>query len=122
PRSTEPAWTGRNFLDDGGRSLLLGRSEGVRYAAKIGSDAVYMAMTVYPTAVEALVLAGLVHRSPDVAWQLVVMHLESALAATFATLTSQAFVGRGRPLIEPCVGNPGYDLMCGTSQLSRSFV
>ncbi len=120
--SKEPNFTGRNFLDDGVRDVLRGRSDTLRDSAKGMGDGIYIGLTVYPTVVEALLLSGLVHRNWDVTAQLVVMHLESALFAGVVTLATQNYVGRARPLVEPCAADPGYDPMCNTTQLRKSFI
>ena len=121
PGTKNPAWTGRNKLDDAGRDTLRFSSSTGRAWARHVSDTLYIGLTLYPAVVESLVLAGLVHKSPEVAWQLFMIYGETALTSGLITVASQGFVERRRPLVDECVRNPGYDPMCNTKQLSRSF-
>lgn len=121
PGTTDPAWTGRNGFDDAGRRALRISSSSGRAWARGVSDVLYIGLTVYPAAIESLLLARLVHKSPDVAWQLFMMYGETALSSGVVTIAAQGLGSRRRPLADECAKDPGYDPMCGTKQLSRSF-
>ncbi|RYE93307.1 MAG: phosphatase PAP2 family protein [Myxococcales bacterium] len=121
PGTTDPAWTGRNDLDDAGRRALRIASPTGRAWARGVSDVLYIGLTIYPAAIESLLLARLVHKSPDVAWQLFMMYGETALSSGVLTIGAQGLGSRRRPLADECDKDPGYDPMCGTKQLSRSF-
>jgi len=121
PGEREPSWTGRNGFDDAVRDGLRGTTPGMRAFAGTTSDIFYVSLTLYPAVVESLVLAGIVHKSKDVAFQLFMIYGESALSAGVLTVASQGLVGRGRPLVDECARDAGYDSMCGSRQQSRSF-
>lgn len=119
--SREPKWTGRNGFDDGARDALRAGTAGQRSFAGVTSDVTWIGLTLYPAAVESLVLAGLVHKKWDVAFRLFMLYGEAGLSAGIATVLSQGLVYRARPLAAECARDAGYDPMCETKQLSRSF-
>jgi membrane-associated phospholipid phosphatase len=119
--SVSPAWTGRNAFDDGARDLLRGRSRATRRTAGITSDALWIGLTLYPAAVESLLLAGIVHGKSAIAFDLFMIYGESALSAGVLTVLAEGLAYRARPLASACEGDAAYDPMCGTTQLSRSF-
>lgn len=120
--SRTPKWTGRNGFDDGLRDGLRAGTRGQRAFAGVTSDVLWIGLTLYPPVVESLVLAGLAHRRWDAAFRLFMVYGEAGLSAGVATVLTQGLVYRARPLAEECARDPGYDPMCDTKQLSRSFI
>ncbi|MDB4946519.1 MAG: hypothetical protein JWP97_6053 [Labilithrix sp.] len=121
PGKTNPTWLGRNGFDDAARRAFAGRSSTTRKAASTASDILYVSLTLYPAAIEALVLAGIVHKSKDVAFQLFMIYGEAALTSGLVSVAAQGLAYRGRPLVLGCRQDGGYDAICGTKQESRSF-
>ena len=122
PGSTAPKWTGRSGFDDGARDLLRGGSRGQRAFAGTMSDVLWIGLTLYPAVVESFVLAGLVHKKPDLAFRLFMIYGEAGLSAGVITVLTQGLAYRGRPLADECARDGGYDPMCNSKQLSRSFI
>ena len=122
PGKTDPTWLGRNDFDDGARRVFAGRSTATRKVASTASDVLYVSLTLYPALVESLLLAGIVHRSKDVAFQLFMIYGEAALTSGLVTVATQGLAYRGRPLVLGCREDDGYDAICGTKHESRSFL
>jgi len=122
PGKTRPTWLGENDFDGGARRSFAGRTSATRKVASTASDVLYISLTLYPAAVESLVLAGIVHHSSDVAFQLFMMYGEAALTSGLVSVAGQGLGYRGRPLVLGCRDDAGYDAICGTKQESRSFI
>lgn len=94
-RSTEPLWTGDFLLDFTVADALA--TEGVwRDVWVTAGDILFYAAMVHP-AFDALVIAGLIHGSWDVAWQLLWIDLVAFAIATPLVWLGKHFITRVRP-------------------------
>lgn len=122
PGTRRPASGWQNGFDDGVRDRLRGRSETARAVADRTSDALYLTLTVYPGIVEPWLIAALGHKKPDVGLELFMIYGEAALSSGLVTVLTQGAMERARPMQDECARDPGYNTMCESRQISRSFV
>lgn len=101
---SEHAYRGALPLDEEVRSGLRADSAATRSAVKTASDVSVAVVATYPVVVEGVFNAGLYRESPEVAGQLVLIHLEAAALAAALTGVSKVLTSRERP----------YGRLCGT--------
>jgi PAP2 superfamily protein len=115
-------WHGGILFDDAVRNGLRLHSKEARARADEVSDAIYYGLLAYPFVVDAAIVAGGVHRSGDVALQLMAMDLE-AFAFSGAIALSAEKIGRVRPEERECRSDPNYSDACDKpAQLNASFM
>ncbi len=110
------------LFDEGVRNSLRFDSLNARYAARDLSD-VFLSMEItWPIAVDALVLAAGVRRSPDVAWEMAVIDAEAIALSTALQQVTTFLVSRPRPYVENCGSQLSPDLNdCVRNGRYRSF-
>jgi membrane-associated phospholipid phosphatase len=109
------------LLDDPVRDVIRAKTpEGRETAARI-SDYLYWGMFAYPVIVDSGIVAGLIHRDFDVAWETGMASIQAQGASGLVSVWSLALVGRERPLGRGCAEDPNYDPACGTSTEVQSF-
>jgi membrane-associated phospholipid phosphatase len=120
PLPPQAKWQGNNFVDDTLRDWLVADSrDGRTRAGRIG-DALWLGGTAVPFVVDLPVVL-LVHRRPQVAWQLLMMDLEANAIAGFINNALFYEVGRGRPSYASCAADPSYDQLCNATGNNASF-
>jgi membrane-associated phospholipid phosphatase len=117
PRS-EPLWQSDILLDAQARSLLGAHTEQGRERASSVSDYMVLGLSLYPFAIDALVVAGAVHGNFDVALQLGLIGLQGVLLARLVNGLTKNLVGRARPDKGRCA--EGDALACGSE--NESFI
>ena len=115
---SEPRWQKAVFLDDGARSMLAARNEGGRRIASSASDFLALGLVVYPFAIDTLLVAGVLHGSPDVAMQMGLIGLQAVLLTALVTDLTKELVGRARPDSGRCAA--GEQAACGSN--TESFL
>jgi len=115
-------WHGGILFDDAVRDALRLHGKAARSRAGAVSDAIYYGLLAYPLVVDAGLVAGGIHRSGDVAGQLMAMDLE-AFAFSGAIALSAEKLGRVRPEERECRKDSSYGADCGEpAQLNASFM
>jgi membrane-associated phospholipid phosphatase len=114
-------WEGGILFDDAVRSAIRFQTKDARATAAKVSDAVYYGLLAYPF-VDAAVVAGGIHRSGDVAVQMMAMNLESFAFTGAIALTAEK-LGRVRPEARGCKTDAAYGPDCANpAQLNASFM
>ena len=116
--STSPRWRSGILLDRQASTLLGAESEPGRERASAVSDYLGMALVLYPFAIDSLLVAGLLHGSYDVAFQMAMIGLQGMLLAKLITGLTKDLVGRARPDAGGC--QTGHELACATQ--NESFI
>jgi membrane-associated phospholipid phosphatase len=115
-----PAWKGGVLFDDSVRGWLRAETpEGRARAGKV-SDTLWLGGSAYPFVVD-LPLVLLVHRQPDVAWQMLMMNLEAYAVAGFLNRVMHFNLGRARPSYDECQQDARYDALCGSTGNNAAF-
>ncbi len=104
------------------RRALRFDSLNARYAALDLSD-VFLSMEItWPFAIDALVVAAGVRRSPDVAWEMAIIDAEAVALTTAVHQITSLIVSRPRPYLETCGTELSPDLnLCVRNGRYRSF-
>lgn len=120
----DPRWTAPLPLDRETRALLVSHSIAEREAVSRASDAMFISMMVYPVAIDALLVAGAIHRDADVMGQMLLVDAEALALGLLASMITTRLVGRERPFVIECARDPTYAAGCGGDGLGRntSFV
>jgi hypothetical protein len=122
-------WRGGILFDDWARSVFYGSSLSAQSTASTVSDILYKGGTLAPFVVDVYLVTLSIHGNVDVAWQLLVMDLQSLSLAGLISLSAEHLVGRARPYTDQC-GTDGYTHdgsgsllanQCGTPNDNRSF-
>jgi membrane-associated phospholipid phosphatase len=110
------------LFDESVRDALRFDSLNARYAARDLSD-VFLSMEVtWPFAVDALIVAAGVRRSPDVAWEMAVIDAEAIALTTAVHQITTLLVSRPRPYLQSCGDELSPDLNdCVRNSGYRSF-
>jgi membrane-associated phospholipid phosphatase len=116
--SARARWQSDVLLDRQARSLFAAKSERGRELASTISDHMRTALVLYPFVMDALLVAGIVHGSPDVALQVAAISLQGMLLAKLVTALSKELAGRARPDAGEC--QTGSELACGKQ--NESFI
>ena len=114
PGQRTPHWTGGNAFDDSIRNAVRLRSSSALAVAWTAADVVGVSVVVLAVGVDSL-LVPLLRGSPDVAWQLTLMSLESYALSSLVSITLYDTVGRSRPSYGDCQGNPSANTDCHIS-------
>lgn len=111
-RPNTPRWTARNDFDDAVRdAFVLPTLEQRETVARI-TDVVMVSMIAFPVVVDAVISAGFIRQSSDVALQVALISAEPlSLALLVEVLTWQA--ARERPFVRECAADPDYARGCG---------
>jgi membrane-associated phospholipid phosphatase len=116
--ASEPRWNRPILLDATIRGWLRAESyDGRVLAAEVSNWTWYVSMA-WPF-VDAIAVALIADRNPDVAWQLSALGLQAFALSGFISLTSIKATARARPTRAECRADPGYHTLCG--QGLRSF-
>ena len=110
------------LFDESARRALRFDSLNARYAALDLSD-VFLSMEItWPFAIDALVVAAGVRRSPDVAWEMAIIDAEAVALTTAVHQITTLLVSRPRPYLETCGTELSPDLnLCVRNGRYRSF-
>lgn len=110
------------LFDASARRTLRFDSLNARYAALDLSD-VFLSMEItWPFAVDALVMAAGVRRSPDVAWEMAIIDAEAVALTTAVHQITALLVSRPRPYLQTCGDELSPDLnLCVRNGRYRSF-
>lgn len=119
-RTGRPLWRGGVLFDDAVQDALRLRSRPARERADRASD-VFWGLTHLVPAVDALVVALVVRRNLDVAWQLLALDAEALSVMAFASRAMHKTARRTRPSFERCREDRNYDRRCGATSGVASF-
>jgi membrane-associated phospholipid phosphatase len=114
----QPRWHASILLDNDARSLLVAGTEAGRKRASSISDVLVFGLAVYPFAIDTLLVAAGLHRSYDVAWQMMMIGVQSVMLSKLITGLTKHLAGRARPDYGRCTD--GNELACGST--TESFV
>jgi membrane-associated phospholipid phosphatase len=115
-------WEGGILFDDAVRDAILLRNRDDRQTAAKVSDDIYYALAAYPLVVDTALVTWGIHGAGDVAFQMMLINLESyALSGAIALTTEK--LGRVRPMGRECKSDPHYDGKCESpAHLNASFL
>lgn len=117
---SEPNWTGGILLDDGARSLMRLHTSGGRNTAAFISDMGFYSMMAYAVIIDPIVISA--GSEPELAYQLLIMHLEAIAVTGALSRPGQKLAGRERPFAHKCEEEPDYHKFCGGSLSPESFI
>lgn len=104
------------------RRILRFDSLNARYAALDLSDVFLSLEITWPFAIDALVMAAGVRRSPDVAWEMAIIDAEAVALTTALQQVTSLLVSRPRPYLQTCGDELSPDLnLCVRNGRYRSF-
>ena len=95
----ETDWGAVDF-DSRARDVLRLRNPAARTATRRISDGLFYGLIAYPLAIDALLVAA--PRDEDVAWQLMVVDLETMAVSGLLAVTLEHITGRERPYARYC--------------------
>jgi membrane-associated phospholipid phosphatase len=108
----EPRWRGGILFDDWvSERAALSSSDARRRIAEI-SNTMWYATQAFPLIVDAVLVAGVIRQSYDVAVQLALIDTLAMLTTGFLSRMLHVFVGRDRPTAAPCEEDSSYDSTC----------
>lgn len=125
----QPHWRGGILFDDWVRDSLGSQNRGTQQHAADISDYIFKGSLVIPSAIDIGVVTLGIHGRPDVAWQMLLINVQSFAIAGALSVGSEHLVGRARPYTADCGadgktrdknGQPLYNA-CGGSQDNLSF-
>jgi len=117
----EPRKTGGVLFDDAIRNMMVLGSNNTRQAFGLMSNVTLGIMATYPTVVDTAIVAWGVRRSPDVAWQMAMINLQSYALTSLFTGFLKRVADRERPVATVCADNPSYDDSCNNADKHYSF-
>lgn len=119
----EPRWSRTNTFDDSIHDDLALDNQHDRELAASVSDMMLNVLLAFPVIVDSLIVAGLLHRSEDVALQTALISGEVLTYAFLLQMLSR-HAARERPFVGECAGDPSYAAGCGGDGNARnaSFV
>jgi len=106
PAQAEPHWVGGILFDDAARDALRLRSPDALRASWALADGTGVMLVALSVVLDSLVIP-LARKSPDVAWQLLMMDAEAFTLNSLVTITSYDTIGRARPPYEDCTNHTG---------------
>ena len=129
PIQHEAHWRGGILFDDAVRSALRGKTAAIQSTASSVSDALYLGGTIGPLVIDNYFVTLSIHQNADVAFQMLVINMQSLGVSGLISLVAEHGAGRARPYTDKCDAQGHiYDdsgaLMtnhCGTSNDYRSF-
>jgi membrane-associated phospholipid phosphatase len=116
---TEADWTGPILMDRPLRNWLRADSAAGRSRANRWSNILLGASALQLALIDPWLVAGWIHRRPDVAWQLTVIDAEAFGLTELANQITKRLVSRERPYGEECNGKIGPS--CASSGRYLSF-
>lgn len=119
-RPTTANWTGDFLFDFAGRDALGSRAPAAVSAWTLVGDIPFYTAMAFP-ALDALLVAGAIRGSWDVAWQMVAMDLEAFAVALPLVYVTQYFLRRERPYSKYCNAPGGAPFACSGSNFTQSF-
>jgi membrane-associated phospholipid phosphatase len=129
PIQKEAHWRGGILFDDWVRGGLRGRTASLQSTASSVSDGLYFGGTIGPLVIDNYFVTLSIHQNADVAFQMLVINMQSLGVSGLISLIAEHGAGRARPYTDKCDAQGHiYDasgaLMtnhCGTSNDYRSF-
>ncbi len=119
-KSKKAKWEGPVLFDSAFRRWLRMPTREGREAANDASDVLWGMTYAFPL-FDIGVIALLVERNIDLAWQLTAMGLEAYGLSAMLTRVMHRTTRRGRPLFGECRDDGGYDRLCGGSGAVAGF-
>jgi membrane-associated phospholipid phosphatase len=124
-----PNWRGGILFDNWVRDNLRSQNRETQERAADVSDYIYKGSLVIPSAIDIGVVTLGIHGRPDVAWQMLLIHLQSFAIAGALSVGSEHLVARARPYTADCGADGltrdknGQPLLnaCGGSQDNLDF-
>ncbi|HET9450525.1 MAG TPA: phosphatase PAP2 family protein [Aggregicoccus sp.] len=122
PGAERPYWRSGVLFDEPIRRRLRARSQSEQQRALVLSDHFWRASMAYPLVVDIWVLALGVHRSPEVAAQMLLIDLQSYALTGTLSLVGQLLTRRARPYVQACGegGEVGFS-SCGSKRDFTAF-
>jgi len=129
PIQGQAHWRGGILFDDWVRSGLRGGTAAIQSAASTASDVLYYGGTVGPLVLDNYFVTLSIHQNADVAFQMLVINMQSLGVSGLISLVAEHGAGRARPYTDKCdaqghIYDPSGALMtnhCGTRNDYRSF-
>ena len=90
--------------DERTRNWLRFESPTARAVSRTASDLLFYSLMAYPVVVDSLLVT--LPRNDHVAWQMLVLDLETLAVAGLVAVTLEHIMGRQRPYVRECVGGP----------------
>jgi len=128
PVPAQARWRGGILFDDWARRTLRANTAAIQSTASTVSDYFYYGGTLVPFVLDNYFVTLDVHRSADVAVQMLVINMQALGVSGLVSLAAEHEVGRARPYTESCgldgrVRDASGAVLqtCGTSNDNRSF-
>ena len=118
--SGEVRRSGGLLFDDAIRDALVLGSTDARHGFGNLSNVTLAIAVAYPV-LDGAIGAWAVRQSPDVAWQMTMINLQSFAFASLMTGAIKRAADRERPIATECAGNPTYDVDCANADNHHSF-
>jgi membrane-associated phospholipid phosphatase len=96
-------WSSDNPLDTQARTVFAARSAEGRASASSVSDVLSLGLMLYPLAIDSVLVAGVAHTNPDVAFQMAMIGTQAILMSKLISGLTKSFVGRARPDSSTCL-------------------
>jgi membrane-associated phospholipid phosphatase len=113
--------SGGILFDEALRDALVLGTESDRHGVATAADVLLGALIVFPTVVDAGIVAWGYYGSPDVAWQMTMVNLQSFAFTSLITGVTKRVADRERPMATKCREDPDYDDSCSASGGHYSF-
>lgn len=113
-------WTSPLPLDREIRSGLVATTRSGRRTTGLISDSIAIASVAQPMLIDGLLVAAVVRRSSNVAWQMEVINTEAYAFSLFLNMAAKRFFARQRPYGIMCKADPEYT-DCEDLDRYRSF-
>ncbi|MEZ4447598.1 MAG: phosphatase PAP2 family protein [Polyangiaceae bacterium] len=113
--------SGGALFDDAIRNALVLGSNQTRQSLAMMSNVTLGLLAAYPTVVDAAIVTWAVRGSPDVAWQMTMINLQSYALSSLVTGALKRAADRERPVATACFEDPTYDDSCSNADKHYSF-
>jgi membrane-associated phospholipid phosphatase len=118
PESETPRWTGGILVDEDVRERMVLQTYDERENVALTSDNLLALIAIYPFLIDGVVVSLLVHESPDVAAEMMLVDT-LAYGITFAAVNiTKKVAARERPFVQECAADPNYANGCNPNDHS----
>jgi membrane-associated phospholipid phosphatase len=119
--SPDNGWHDPILFDNAVRNALVARSHEGRALAARWSDRLWHPTQYYPVVVDGLLIPLLTDNfNTDAALQMTLLNWEVQTTAVFLLRIGHRTIGRWRPSVQGCDGDPSYDGSCNRDNPSRN--
>jgi membrane-associated phospholipid phosphatase len=121
PRQKHATWTGAILFDRPVKKAIEQQSHSARRSTATVSDVLFGVSLAYPILVDDLFVSWALRRSPDVAWQLLVIDSQAYALTLALNSATKRLAGRERPSGEDCRHNSPPGAECNGPGTFGSF-